>query len=241
MNKKLIAAAVASVIAGPAAISVANADVSVYGTVHVRAQLTDSQLSLVSGSQTRFGFKLPGQMDAKRTPLTEFTLQGDLTSQQTAQFADNRQSQPGPRMLAGHGICSRHGAGPLPELLKNQGLIFFADANPRIGDSQLHIAARMAVDRYVNSPPLGRELDRIGQQVIKNLLHLGLILKHGRKIRRNRMDQVDVFLFGKGSRHVTLGSHDRPNPKLAGLHIHLAVFHLGEIQDVIDHVQENSP
>jgi predicted porin len=57
MNKKLIAAAVASVIAGPAAISVANADVAVYGTVHVRAELTDSKLTLANGSNSRFGFK----------------------------------------------------------------------------------------------------------------------------------------------------------------------------------------
>jgi len=58
MNKKLIAAAVASVIAGgPAAISVANADVGVYGTVHLRAELQDSNLGLAAGSQTRFGFK----------------------------------------------------------------------------------------------------------------------------------------------------------------------------------------
>jgi predicted porin len=57
MNKKLIAAAVASVIAGPAAISVASADVSVYGTVYVRATLQDSKLGLENGSNSRFGFK----------------------------------------------------------------------------------------------------------------------------------------------------------------------------------------
>ena len=57
MNKKLIAAAVASVIAGPAAISVASADVSVYGTVYVRATLQDSKMGLENGSNSRFGFK----------------------------------------------------------------------------------------------------------------------------------------------------------------------------------------
>jgi len=57
MNKKLIAAAVASAIAGPAVTSVASAEVSVYGTVHVRAELQDSKLNLANGSNSRFGFK----------------------------------------------------------------------------------------------------------------------------------------------------------------------------------------
>jgi predicted porin len=57
MNKKLIAAAVASAVAAPGIVSVASADVSVYGTVYVRATLHDSKMGLENGSNSRFGFK----------------------------------------------------------------------------------------------------------------------------------------------------------------------------------------
>jgi len=57
MNKKLIAAAVATAVAAPGIVSVASADVSVYGTVYVRATLQDSKMGLENGSNSRFGFK----------------------------------------------------------------------------------------------------------------------------------------------------------------------------------------
>jgi predicted porin len=56
MNKKLIAAAVASVIAGPAVMSVATADVSIYGAIYPRMNIQDSKMTLSDGG-SRFGFK----------------------------------------------------------------------------------------------------------------------------------------------------------------------------------------
>jgi len=62
MNKKLIAAAVATAVAAPGIVSVASADVSVYGTVYVRATLQDSKMGLENGSNSRFGFKSSADM-----------------------------------------------------------------------------------------------------------------------------------------------------------------------------------
>ena len=56
MNKKLIAAAVASAIAGPTIMSAASADVSVYGALYPRIAIQDGDVTFEDGA-SRFGFK----------------------------------------------------------------------------------------------------------------------------------------------------------------------------------------
>jgi len=56
MNKKLIAAAVASAIAGPTLMSAASADVSVYGALYPRLSVSDGDATLEDGG-SRCGFK----------------------------------------------------------------------------------------------------------------------------------------------------------------------------------------
>jgi len=56
MNKKLIAAAVASAIAGPTLMSAASADVSVYGALYPRFAISDGDVTLEDAG-SRFGFK----------------------------------------------------------------------------------------------------------------------------------------------------------------------------------------
>jgi len=56
MNKKLIAAAVAGAVAGPAIMSAAGADVSVYGALYPRITVSDGNVTFADGA-SRFGFK----------------------------------------------------------------------------------------------------------------------------------------------------------------------------------------
>jgi len=90
MNKKLIAAAVASAVAAPGIVSVASADVSTYGTVYVRAVLQDSKLSLENGSGSRFGFSSSTDMGNGNTVSGGIEIGFDATDGAPGSGSTNR-------------------------------------------------------------------------------------------------------------------------------------------------------
>jgi len=86
MNKKLIAAAVASVFAVPA---ITSADVSVYGALHQRVSLQDSKLSMTDGG-TRFGFKSSTDMGNGNTVSGVIEVGWDATDGKVGTGATSR-------------------------------------------------------------------------------------------------------------------------------------------------------
>ena len=76
MNKKLLAAAVASAVAVP---GFAAADVNTYGTLYIRTQVQDSNISMIDGA-TRFGFNSSKDMGNGNTVSGEIEIGVDATN-----------------------------------------------------------------------------------------------------------------------------------------------------------------
>ncbi|MDP7451814.1 MAG: porin [Arenicellales bacterium] len=75
MNKKLLAAAVASAVAVP---GFAAADVNTYGTLYIRTQVQDSNISMIDGA-TRFGFNSSKDMGNGNTVSGKVELGLDVS------------------------------------------------------------------------------------------------------------------------------------------------------------------
>ena len=67
-------------------------------------------------------------------------------------------------------------------------LIFLGNAHTRVGHLHQKILGVGPHGRDADPPSLRRELDRVGQQVVENLLHFGLILAQRRQLRRRLRD-----------------------------------------------------
>ena len=80
MNKKLLAAAVASAVAVP---GFAAADVNTYGTLYIRTQVQDSNISMIDGA-TRFGFNSSKDMGNGNTVSGEIEVGLDATNNGSA-------------------------------------------------------------------------------------------------------------------------------------------------------------
>jgi predicted porin len=80
MNKKLLAAAVASAVAVP---GFAAADVNTYGTLYIRTQVQDSNISMIDGA-TRFGFNSSKDMGNGNTVSAEIEVGLDATNNGSA-------------------------------------------------------------------------------------------------------------------------------------------------------------
>jgi predicted porin len=76
MNKKLLAAAVASAVAVP---GFAAADVNTYGTLYIRTVVQDSNISMIDGA-TRFGFNSSKDMGNGNTVSGEIEIGVDATN-----------------------------------------------------------------------------------------------------------------------------------------------------------------
>ena len=80
MNKKLLAAAVASAVAVP---GFAAADVNTYGTLYIRTTVQDSNIAMVDGA-SRFGFKSSKDMGNGNTVSGGIAIGFDATNGGTA-------------------------------------------------------------------------------------------------------------------------------------------------------------
>lgn len=83
MNKKLIAAAVASAVAAPGIMSVAMADVSVYGLVVPRITVQDGNITMSDGG-SRFGFKSSKDMGNGNSVAGNIEAAFDVSQGKTA-------------------------------------------------------------------------------------------------------------------------------------------------------------
>src|SRR4030095_16124133 len=105
--------------------------------------------------------------ERERRARTHLALDPDSSAMQLDELP--RQGQPEPRAL--HLLCCRP---HLSKLLEDRLLILGGDAHPGVGSRDLY----RPVDRRgpdLDPTPLGRELDRIGEQVQDDLTDLPLV------------------------------------------------------------------
>ena len=87
--------------------------------------------------------------------------------------------------------------------------------------------------------PFGRELDRVGEQVVEDLAELAGVLPHQRDRLVEPAFQVDVLPLGDRPGQRGEGLADVADREVLGPDLHLAALDLGQVEDVVDHPQEH--
>src|SRR5262249_17068903 len=153
--------------------------------------------------------KPPRQSNRKCTTLAQRAFQRNISAQQPAQLADDREAQASARMLASHRVAVGQPAGSLPEFFEYQLLFVRTDADSRIRNFQPQIPQTVPLGRDQNAPTLRCKLDCVRQQVIEDLLNFCLILSQYRQTSRRVAIEIDILLLRERPGHFTLRSNER--------------------------------
>src|SRR5207253_7815324 len=89
-----------------------------------------------------------------------------------------------------------------------------------------------------NAAPFRRKFDRVGQEVGQDLLQLARVLTEQADVRIDLAAQIDVLPLGQGAEHVQQALENIVNAELLQAYLHLAGLDLGEIEDVVDQIQQ---
>ena len=122
---------------------------------------------------------------------------------------------------------------------KNNGLLLGRNANARVLHRQLNAAAAgLGRDAQANRTAVG-ELDGIGQQVFHHLLDpLAVGNDAGRRVLVDGHFKVQMFLPGQRLKSAFQRIRQADQSQCLGLQFELAGFHLGNVQNVVDQVQQ---
>ena len=138
-------------------------------------------------------------------------------------------------MLLAHGLIE------LLELLEELRLTFGRNADPRVLDRQPEVVAAGGIDPDGDETTLGRELERVREIVVENLLET-------RRVHDGRLNlrgDVDIHLEALPlGQHLHRAGHVRDQTgEVHGLRmeLHLARLHLREIEDVVHQLFEVAP
>ena len=167
-------------------------------------------------------------------------MQADFPAQQLGQFLGNRQSQTGSFVLARQSVALPRDRCPLPKLLEDALLIFQRDADSGVFDDQGETARLAQFASNLNSPAFGGELDRVRQQVAQDLLELAEILQQHRQFGVHHPVEVDVFLVGQRRHRADRAFDQIRQRQLDGMQLHFAAFDLGQIEHVVDEIQQRA-
>src|SRR5450830_1635725 len=159
--------------------------------------------------------------------FAHFAYQTHAAPVQFDQTLDHHQTQPCALVLA------RERAVDLDERLEQLCLIFDADADAGIADSNLqHVVNALRAE--CDSAAIRSELDGIGQQVVDNLLELAQICDDLRHLSIGLQCYFQVVVQGFFLDHAqTVLQHSIHGNQLQ-IQRHLAGFDLGQIEDIID-------
>src|SRR5581483_1250734 len=192
------------------------------------------RLGQATSPGTIAGLRGRSQRDGERkaAALAGRALQRQLSALQLHQAAGERQPEPG--ALFAHG-----GAAELLERLEDPLLFRGRDADPGVRDDDLHHALDQP-RRGVHASTLGRELHRVGEQVVEHLAELPLVgVDAGHFRRQSRVQGESLLLSQRQDR-----AHDRAE---GGRHVepsweelHATGFDLAQVEDVVDEVQQVS-
>ena len=143
---------------------------------------------------------------------------------------------------AGTFLLSRVGRIHLLELAENAFLILGRNADARVAD--LHLQQLFAVFPAhfgctdANFAAFRGKLDSVTQQVVEDLLKFSLIGIQGRQIVLHAVHEPDAFLGSQRFHDVEYIRDGFGHFETSQFQLHAARFHLGQVQDVVDQLQQ---
>src|SRR5262245_24686272 len=156
----------------------------------------------------------------------QLTLYPDPAPVQLDELPTQRQSQPGAFYLLRR---RPH----LTEFLEHFLLILWGNTNPRVADRDLHRPILWHCADF-NAPTLGRELDRIGQEVQNDLTDLALIPLNLSQPLIDVGMKCDRSTPGPLSDQHQRVVERRRDMKVCQIKLHPPRLDLGEVEDVVD-------
>src|SRR5579872_2699369 len=167
-----------------------------------------------------------GQSEGKLASSSWFTLQRDFPALLFDETFRDRQSQS--RAFSGIALSVFN----LAEFLKNDCLILSSNADPCIGYRYANFApVSTAID--VDSAVPWSELNRVAEQVIKNLFKTHSISMHG-EIRLEAVLNLDILCHGQRTNSGENLRQSILNLKIFAPEFQLSGFDFREVENVID-------
>ncbi len=196
------------------------------------AKLAESILGRVFHGRLFFQFHREPEPGA----FSDGALHPDFTTHELRQLFRDRQTQAGSTEFARGGlVCLR-------ERLEEEAHPIHRNADPciRDGTAQPHrgFVLLKEIDTNNNFSLLG-ELDCIPRQVDKDLAQpAGVAPQQGRDFGTHDADQLEALFARADGQHIHGFFHARAQIKIQTLQRQLAGFDLGEVQNVVDEVQQ---
>src|SRR5437899_4772708 len=169
--------------------------------------------------------------ECERGALARLAFHPDAAAVQLDELLGQRQAESGAFLLL------RVIAPDLAELLEHGLMIFGRDADPGVADRDLEPAG-IAMRRYVDAAAVGRELDRVGQEVDEDLLHLALV---GLNVAQRRIDahlQSDIVPLRTLAHQRHRIGERRSDIECRQVELHPARLDLRQVEDVVDESQQ---
>ncbi len=124
------------------------------------------------------------------------------------------------------------------EGVKNDFLLILANAYARVLHRKGNPAARVLRDGQADLARIG-ELDRVGQQVFQDLLHPLPVGDQGGRGAGIDVDvELELLVAGHRLEGVSERGHQLAQHNVFRRQFQLAGFHLGDVEDVVDQVQQ---
>ncbi len=172
------------------------------------------------------------QHQGEGAALARLAGHADIAAEQGGQVAGDRQAE------AGAAIAAVGGAVGLAEGFEDALLLVRGNPDARVTHGKGNALARRAGYRQAHVALLG-ELDRVGQQILEDLLQaLAVGKQHRRRIRLHLYLEAQLAVGGQRFEHAAQAIDQARHAGVFRAHFKLAGFDLGNIQDVIDQVEQ---
>src|SRR5207248_4800381 len=164
--------------------------------------------------------------ECERGAFARLAFDPDAAAVQLDELLGQRQTESGALLLL------RVIAPDLAELLEHGLMIFGRDADPGVADRDLEPAG-IAMRRYVDAAAVGRDLDRVGQQVDEDLLHLALVGLHLAQPLSDAHAQCNIVtLIALAHQRHRIGEC-RSDIECRQVELHPARLDLRQVEDVV--------
>ena len=181
-----------------------------------------------SGRRTVNVLPLPSSLSSETSPPS--SLHSSLTIDSPSPVPEYSRVMASPPGMAGRALA---------ELLEDRLLVLLGDAHARVA----HVAApgssaRRGAARDRDPAPLGRELDGVGEQVVEDLLHRAWSWCSGGRSGSISVSRSMFFRSVSGRAMSHCAAITWRDAEIGQPDFHLAAFDLGQVEDVVDHLQQ---
>ncbi len=175
------------------------------------------------------------QVEDEGGAFGELAFEGDGGGQQVGELFADGQAQPGAFAAAGDGAVE------LAELFEDLLLFGRADARAGIGDADADGGVVGLLSADLDAAAFGGELDGIAQEVVQDLLDLLRIGIDQRQAVGDVQAHLDHLLLGQRRKERHQPLQQVRDTGLLDAQLHLAGLGFGQVQQVINHVQQIAP